>query len=116
MSKRKRRRHFTVFHMVVVRFQASCRFLISHQKPVLKKENKETVSMDTAFTLIRIPNSQSRLAPVSSDLIHYENMPIQIILLILQQKTENFQIKKSAIFFHISAQNIDCGYSLEPPR
>ena len=30
-------------------------------------------------------------------------------------KTENFQIKKSD-FFHISAQYIDCGYSLEPPR
>ena len=29
-------------------------------------------------------------------------------------KTENFQIKNSDIF-HISAQNIDCGYSLEPP-
>ena len=26
----------------------------------------------------------------------------------------NFQIKNSDIF-HISAQNIDCGYSLEPP-
>ena len=31
------------------------------------------------------------------------------------KKTENFQKKKSDIF-HISAQNIDCGYSLEPPR
>ena len=30
-------------------------------------------------------------------------------------KTENFQIKISDIF-HISAQNIDCGYTLEPPR
>ena len=30
-------------------------------------------------------------------------------------KTVNFQIKNSDIF-HISAQNIDCGYSLEPPR
>ena len=29
--------------------------------------------------------------------------------------TENFQIKNSDIF-HISAKNIDCGYSLEPPR
>ena len=29
--------------------------------------------------------------------------------------TENFQIKNSDIF-PISAQNIDCGYSLEPPR
>ena len=27
----------------------------------------------------------------------------------------NFQIKILDIF-HISAQNIDCGYSLEPPR
>ena len=37
------------------------------------------------------------------------------ILKILQPKNENFQI----IFFlylHISTQNIDCGYSLEPPR
>ena len=31
------------------------------------------------------------------------------------KKKENVQIKKSDIF-HISAQNIDCGYSLEPPR
>ena len=30
-------------------------------------------------------------------------------------KNENFQIKKTDIFI-ISAQNIDCGYSLEPPR
>ena len=30
------------------------------------------------------------------------------------QKLKVFQIKKSAIF-HILAQNIDCGYSLEPP-
>ena len=48
--------------------------------------------------------------------IHYENMPIQSILKILPPKNnENFQIKHSDIF-HISAQNIDCGYSLEPPR
>ena len=30
-------------------------------------------------------------------------------------KNEISQIKNSDIF-HISAQNIDCGYSLEPPR
>ena len=33
---------------------------------------------------------------------------------ILPPKKENFQIKNSDIF-HIFAQNIDCGYSLEPP-
>ena len=31
------------------------------------------------------------------------------------QKLKKNQIKKTDIF-HISAQNIDCGYSLEPPR
>ena len=30
-------------------------------------------------------------------------------------KTENFQIKNSDMF-HISVRNMDCGYSLEPPR
>ena len=37
------------------------------------------------------------------------------ILKILPPKNENFQIIFFDIF-HISAQNIDCGYSLEPPR
>ena len=46
---------------------------------------------------------------------HYENTPIQIYRKFHLQKTENFQIKISDIF-HISAQNIDCGYSLEPPQ
>ena len=46
---------------------------------------------------------------------HYENMPIQIYRKHLTLKIENFQIKIASIFL-ISAQNIDCGYSLEPPR
>ena len=37
------------------------------------------------------------------------------ILKILPAKNKNFQIKNSDSF-HISAQNIDCRYSLEPPR
>ena len=37
------------------------------------------------------------------------------ILKILLPENKNFQIKL-LIFFYISAQNIDCGYSLEPPR
>ena len=31
-------------------------------------------------------------------------------------KNENFQIKKQPDIYHIYAQNIDCGYPLEPPR
>ena len=37
------------------------------------------------------------------------------ILNFLPPKNENFQMKNSDNF-HISAQNIDCGYSLEPPH
>ena len=37
------------------------------------------------------------------------------ILEILKRKKEKFQIKNSDIF-HSSAQNVDCVYSLEPPR
>ena len=46
---------------------------------------------------------------------HYENTPIQIYWKFNHQKIAIFQIKKSDIF-HISAQNIDCGYSLELPH
>ena len=37
------------------------------------------------------------------------------VLKILPLKNENFQIIILIFFFHISAQNIDCGDSLEPP-
>ena len=42
-------------------------------------------------------------------------MPIQIYWKFYHQKNESFQIKKSDIFL-ISAQNIDCWYSLELPH
>ena len=48
--------------------------------------------------------------------MHYENTPIQIYRRFHLQKHKKIQIKTSIFFFHISAQNIDCGYSLEPPR
>ena len=41
--------------------------------------------------------------------------PIQIYRKFHLPKPENFQMKSSDIF-HISAQNTDCGYLLEPPR
>ena len=45
---------------------------------------------------------------------HYKNTLIQICGKLHLQKAENFQIKTD--IFHISAQNINCGYSLELPR
>ena len=69
------------------------------------------------------PNVGSTISPVKLlfqySLIVINKLSLQEhaysnILKILQPKTENFQIKNSDIF-HISAQNIDCGYSLELP-
>ena len=42
-------------------------------------------------------------------------MPIQIYRKFHLKKTEKFQIKKYSDIFCSSAQNRDCGYSLEPP-
>ena len=42
---------------------------------------------------------------------HYENMPIQFF----STKKWNFSDENSDIFY-TSVQNINCGYSLEPPR
>ena len=46
---------------------------------------------------------------------HYGNTPIQIYWKIYNPKKGNFQLKNANIFL-ISAQNIECWYSLEPPR
>ena len=59
--------------------------------------------------------SKTKIKPIKNKNMHYENMPIQMYWKFYHQNMKNFQIKNSDIF-HISAQNIDCGYSLEPPR
>ena len=45
---------------------------------------------------------------------HYENTSIQMYWNFYHQKMKIFR-KKNLIYFHISARNRDCGYSLEPP-
>ena len=47
--------------------------------------------------------------------LHYENTPIQIYWKFHHPKLKVFWYKNSDIF-HISAQNIECVYALEPPR
>ena len=42
-------------------------------------------------------------------------MPMQYTEIFLALKIENFQLKNFDIFL-IFAENIDCGYTLEPPR
>ena len=46
---------------------------------------------------------------------HYENTPIKYTENFTTKQMAFFHIKKSDIF-HISAQNIDCGYLLESPH
>ena len=46
---------------------------------------------------------------------HYENLTMQYTEIFLALKIEKIQLKKIDIFL-IFAQNIDCGYTLEPPR
>ena len=51
----------------------------------------------------------------SQFMLNYEKKAYSNILKILPPKNENFQIK-ILIFFKFLLKNIDCGYSLEPPR
>ena len=69
------------------------------------QRNKHSVSVLNCNILTNVNTTEN----------HYENTPIQIYWKVYHQKNENFQIKNSDIFL-ISAQNIDCGYSLEPPQ
>ena len=48
-------------------------------------------------------------------LLHYANTPMQYIAIFHGCKNVNFQMKNYNIFL-IFAQNIDCGYTLEPPH
>ena len=45
----------------------------------------------------------------------YKNLPMQYTQIYLALKVENFQLKIFDIFLRF-AQNIDCGFTLEPPR
>ena len=46
---------------------------------------------------------------------HYENISVQYTAIFHGCKNDNFQMKFFDIFL-IFAQNIDCGYTLEPPQ
>ena len=68
------------------------------------------------YHIYRVPKVSDRKNGANSiQQKHYETMPIQIYWKFYHQTNEDFRIKNSDIF-HISAQNIDCGHSLEPPQ
>ena len=47
--------------------------------------------------------------------LHYANMSVQYTAIFHGCKNDNFQMKIFDIFLFF-AQNIDCGYTLEPPQ
>ena len=47
--------------------------------------------------------------------VQYANIPMQYTMNFSTAKNENFKLKNLDIFL-MFAQNIDCGYSLEPPH
>ena len=55
-----------------------------------------------------VSKSRTKIIITKTRLFKYTEKLITEKLKIFRQKIQ--------IFFHISAQNIDCGYSLEPPR
>ena len=52
---------------------------------------------------------------MESLILHYENTPMQYTEIFKIVKNKKNQLKNFANFL-IFAQNIDCGYTLEPPR
>ena len=71
------------------------------------------------FSVNRCPLNYQKLTrhrPCKDDAnSHYENLPMQYTRNFLALKIENLQQKNLDIFL-IFAQNIDCEYTLEPPR
>ena len=89
-------------------------------KPIMKELNRQYLSLSSrkgpkkcTATQFNSPFSDTHCLKDKTTLREhaYSN-----ILKILSPKNESFQMEKNANIFHISAENIDCGYSLEPPR
>ena len=96
------------------------KFLISSVSPFqsLVTEGKRFVVKLGVCTILRFYafcNLYAELLPTLSGIITKTCLFKYIENFTTKKKRENFQIRNSDIF-HISAQNIDCGYPFEPPR
>ena len=71
----------------------------------------------TIFPLSPITGSHTAKSRVKDAVMvpHYENTPIQYTIILPGCKNDYFQMKNCDIFL-IFAQNIDFGYTLEPPH
>ena len=63
----------------------------------------------------RKTHTQATSGKKSNCILHYANTPMQYTAIFHAYKNVHFQMKKYNIFL-IFAQNIDCGYTLQPPH
>ena len=75
---------------------------------LLVQAQLHALTVQTIYVILAVTS-----AKVSS--LHYANIPILYTTKFHGCKNDNFQMKKFIIFL-IFAQNIDCGYTLEPPQ
>ena len=86
------------------------------QKTTTKKK-KKTTKKHTLFIFIRTVLAKHSLTYVLGT--HQSDITKTCLFKYIENFTSKnikFSDKKILILFHSSAQNIDCGYSLEPPR
>ena len=91
-------------------FVMDCKqYFLSSLFKTIHNERKTMITVSVLTTQTDLYSQESRL-------YNYENLPMQYTRIFLSPvKIENF-MRKISIFFHLFAQNIDCGYTLEPPR
>ena len=65
---------------------------------------------------VRVPTYRHAIIEEGIKVIHHENKPIYFDPLKSHFYIVKLRFTGVFIIFLISAQNIDCGYSLEPPR
>ena len=72
------------------------------------------VSRTASFNLFSLTNDIGRLTLFCK--LTSKRLPLETKNSHTDKKMGVYTTKKNSDIFHIAAQNIDCGYSLEPPR
>ena len=74
-----------------------------------------TMFLKYSILVVKYSKKQTDLILSHMTCPHYKNMPMQHTAFFHGCKNDNFQLK-CFDYFHIFAQNINCGYTLEPPH
>ena len=89
--------------------------LLSFKKITTDKDPEKITHYQQYGSLRAISSGSAQFSKVYV-LVHYKNTPIQIYRKFHLQKLKTSSDNKNSDTFPISAQKIDCGYSLDPPQ